>query len=195
MTGIERLSTLEDASADPAEQIAAYAKFLRNASPLTDRSLLQHAVEGLVHLQFKYRAERDYGLIVTEDEYWAIRNVVWNIDKRIFWHSIGKRLLHLYHEGMWVLFNDRTGTWESYNAVSFEKLRLDRPSSWAPWRSVLDDDDPPQFRWFEGARTNLSFNSLDRHILSNPRSSLPSLLGKRVLGTVRTGRAPAAHAS
>ena len=32
------------------------------------------------------------------------------------------------------------------------------------WDSVLDRSDAPFFKWFDGSRTNLSFNCLDRHI-------------------------------
>lgn len=34
------------------------------------------------------------------------------------------------------------------------------------WEQVLDDSDKPFFKWFEGSRTNLSFNCLDRHVLA-----------------------------
>ncbi|WP_050897106.1 acetate--CoA ligase [Patulibacter medicamentivorans] len=33
-----------------------------------------------------------------------------------------------------------------------------------PWERVLDDDDAPFFRWFEGGRINVSDNCLDRHV-------------------------------
>ena len=32
------------------------------------------------------------------------------------------------------------------------------------WDSVLDGSEAPFFKWFEGSRTNLSYNCLDRHI-------------------------------
>lgn len=33
-------------------------------------------MEFLTHLQFKHRKDRNYGIVVTEREYWAIRNIV-----------------------------------------------------------------------------------------------------------------------
>jgi acetyl-CoA synthetase len=33
-----------------------------------------------------------------------------------------------------------------------------------PWERVLDDDDPPFFKWFEGGKLNVSANCLDRHV-------------------------------
>ncbi len=127
-------------------------------------------MEDLVHLQFRHRNERNCGILVTEDEYWAIRNVVWNIDKQIFWNAIGKRILHLFDRttNQWLIFNDISNQWEGYDAITFEKVTKQAPPNWVPWVRVFNDDNAPDFRWFEGARTNLSFNSLDRHILKDP---------------------------
>src|SRR5687767_6860988 len=33
-----------------------------------------------------------------------------------------------------------------------------------PWERVLNDDDPPFYKWFEGGRLNVSENCLDRHV-------------------------------
>jgi acetyl-CoA synthetase len=33
-----------------------------------------------------------------------------------------------------------------------------------PWDEVLDDSDPPFFKWFQGGRLNASYNCLDRHV-------------------------------
>ncbi|HEY4281042.1 MAG TPA: acetate--CoA ligase [Conexibacter sp.] len=36
---------------------------------------------------------------------------------------------------------------------------------WAtPWQTVLDDTDPPFYRWFTGGKLNASYNCLDRHV-------------------------------
>src|SRR5450631_2048134 len=34
-----------------------------------------------------------------------------------------------------------------------------------PWERVLDDDDPPFYKWFVGGTLNVSYNCLDRHVL------------------------------
>jgi acetyl-CoA synthetase len=34
------------------------------------------------------------------------------------------------------------------------------------WTRVLDDDDPPFYRWFTGGTLNASYNCLDRHVLA-----------------------------
>ncbi len=164
------MSALSNSRKGEMERIGILSKFLRNAPPDTDRDLLNTAMEQLVHLQFMHRAERNYGMIVTEDEYWAIRNVVWNIDKQIFWNAIGKRMLHMFDEaaGQWLIFDDESNRREGYDAESFERATPVLDSDWTPWERVFNADNPPDFKWFEGAKTNLSFNSLDRYILKDP---------------------------
>jgi acetyl-CoA synthetase len=34
-----------------------------------------------------------------------------------------------------------------------------------PWETVLDDTNPPFYKWFVGGRLNVSYNCLDRHVL------------------------------
>ena len=56
----------------------------------------------------------------------------------------------------------------------YEKSVKDPEAFWAEaagelhwfkkWDTVLDDSDAPFFKWFDGSRTNLSYNCLDRHI-------------------------------
>jgi acetyl-CoA synthetase len=36
----------------------------------------------------------------------------------------------------------------------------------APWHTVLDQSDAPNYRWFVGGRLNASYNCLDRHVLA-----------------------------
>ncbi|MGH9671177.1 MAG: acetate--CoA ligase [Terriglobales bacterium] len=45
----------------------------------------------------------------------------------------------------------------------------------APWTKVLDWSDPPFARWFVGAKTNVSYNCLDRH-LTTPRRNQAAIL-------------------
>src|SRR5450432_435507 len=35
-----------------------------------------------------------------------------------------------------------------------------------PWKRVLDDDDPPFYKWFTHGTLNVSYNCLDRHVLA-----------------------------
>lgn len=152
------------------EKIAIFSKFLRHADSNTNKELLGRAMEYLVHLQFKHRIDRNFGIIVTEDEYWAIRNIVWNIDKQIFWNAIGKRMGYLFDEtrNQWVIFSDDSNQWEGFDGTSLERVAIERPSDWTPWKRVFNDDRAPYFTWYDGSKTSLSFNSLDRYILENP---------------------------
>ena len=34
----------------------------------------------------------------------------------------------------------------------------------APWEQVLDESDPPFYKWFTGGKLNVSYNCLDRHV-------------------------------
>ena len=40
------------------------------------------------------------------------------------------------------------------------------------WDRVLDDDNPPHYRWFPGAQCNIVYNALDRHIRTVNRNKL-----------------------
>lgn len=45
--------------------------------------------------------------------------------------------------------------------------RIARELHWyQKWERVLDDSNPPFFRWFVGGRTNLCYNAVDRHVLN-----------------------------
>jgi acetyl-CoA synthetase len=50
---------------------------------------------------------------------------------------------------------DPQGWW----ARQAESLHWDEP-----WDTVLDDSDPPFYKWFTGGRLNASYNCLDRHV-------------------------------
>lgn len=43
---------------------------------------------------------------------------------------------------------------------------------YAPWNKVLEDSDKPFFRWFDGARTNIVHNAVDRHLKNFRKNKL-----------------------
>ncbi len=48
-----------------------------------------------------------------------------------------------------------------------------RELSWfKKWSRVLDDSNPPFYRWFPGARCNIAYNALDRHIETANKNKL-----------------------
>ena len=54
-----------------------------------------------------------------------------------------------------------------------------------PWDKVLDDSNKPFFKWFVGARTNIAYNCLDRHVKTWRRNKL-ALIWEGEKGEVRT---------
>ncbi|MBI5688055.1 MAG: acetate--CoA ligase [Verrucomicrobia bacterium] len=54
-----------------------------------------------------------------------------------------------------------------------------------PWDKVLDDSNKPFFKWFVGARTNIAYNCLDRHIKTWRRNKL-ALIWEGEKGELRT---------
>jgi acetyl-CoA synthetase len=57
------------------------------------------------------------------------------------------------------VYEQADGDFEAWWAGEAEKL------DWfAPWERVLDDSNPPFYKWFEGGKLNVSHNCLDRHV-------------------------------
>ena len=54
-----------------------------------------------------------------------------------------------------------------------------------PWDRVLNADNPPFYKWFEGGTTNITYNCLDRH-LDGPRRSKAALIWEGEPGDERT---------
>jgi acetyl-CoA synthetase len=54
-----------------------------------------------------------------------------------------------------------------------------------PWEKVLDDSNPPFYRWFVGAKTNIAYNCLDRHVQTWRRNKL-ALIWEGEKGDSRT---------
>ena len=84
---------------------------------------------------------------------------------------------------------------ESYRALA-EAAKSDPDAFWGeaarrelhwfePFHTVLDWNNPPFARWFEGGTTNLSYNCLDRH-LNGPKANKTALIWEGEPGDVRT---------
>ncbi|HEX5224999.1 MAG TPA: acetate--CoA ligase [Solirubrobacteraceae bacterium] len=50
--------------------------------------------------------------------------------------------------------------WQTWWAGQAEQLHW-----FEPWEDVLDDSEPPFYKWFTGGKLNASYNCLDRHVL------------------------------
>ncbi|MEK9986259.1 MAG: acetate--CoA ligase, partial [Opitutae bacterium] len=53
------------------------------------------------------------------------------------------------------------------------------------WDTVLNDGDKPFFKWFEGGKTNISYNCLDRH-LDGPNRDKPAIIWEGEPGESKT---------
>jgi acetyl-CoA synthetase len=55
----------------------------------------------------------------------------------------------------------------------------------SPWQKVLDDSNPPFYKWFVGGKTNIAYNCLDRHVNTWRRNKL-ALIWEGEKGDSRT---------
>ncbi len=69
--------------------------------------------------------------------------------------------------------------------VKFWEDRARELSWYAPWSKVLDDSNPPFYKWFVGARTNIVLNALDRH-QSTPTKNKLAYIWEAESGEIRT---------
>jgi len=53
------------------------------------------------------------------------------------------------------------------------------------WQQVLDDSDPPFYRWFRGGRLNTCYNALDRHVLNGRGDQAALIYDSPVTNTIR----------
>lgn len=54
------------------------------------------------------------------------------------------------------------------------------------WERVLDDSNPPFYRWYAGGETNTCYNALDRHVDAGHGSRAALIYDSPVTGTIRT---------
>src|SRR3990172_7670513 len=54
-----------------------------------------------------------------------------------------------------------------------------------PWDKVLDDSNPPFYKWFNGAELNISYNCLDRHVKTARKNKL-AYIWEGEMGEIRT---------
>ena len=73
----------------------------------------------------------------------------------------------------------KIGSFEDYRMI-YEESVADPETYWATvadelhwfkrWDTVLDESEKPFFKWFDGGRTNLAYNCIDRHIKGKDRN-------------------------
>ena len=68
--------------------------------------------------------------------------------------------------GAWAYYDEGEECWVGWDAQTGAALTLDLPEDFEPWDRAFNDDDPPNWRWFEGGLTSAAFNEVDRHVLA-----------------------------
>lgn len=54
------------------------------------------------------------------------------------------------------------------------------------WETVLDDSDPPFYRWFKGGILNTCYNALDRHVANGRSDQLALIYDSPITDTIKT---------
>ena len=55
-----------------------------------------------------------------------------------------------------------------------------------PWDRVLDDTNPPFYRWFPGAETNTCYNAVDRHVEAGRGDQAALIYDSPITGVIKT---------
>ncbi|MFP6731777.1 MAG: propionyl-CoA synthetase [Alphaproteobacteria bacterium] len=86
-------------------------------------------------------------------------------------------MANLYDETYARSLNDPEGFWgEAAEAIHWTKR----------WDKVLDDSNPPFYRWFVGAETNACYNALDRHVEGGRADQAALIYDSPVTDTVKS---------
>ena len=75
--------------------------------------------------------------------------------------------------------------WAEGDLAGFWAAQAEQFTWFQPWDKVLDDSDKPFYKWFVGAKTNIVYNCLDRHLDTWRRNKL-ALIWEAENGDVRT---------
>ncbi|WP_234027072.1 AMP-binding protein [Erythrobacter sp. KY5] len=111
------------------------------------------------------------GLTISDrDEFTRLREECRN-DPGAFHGALAKQQICWLVEGhggnpAWAFYDEAAEKWTGWDASSAAPITLDLHESFEPWERAFNDDDPPNWRWFEGGLTSTAFNEVDRHVLS-----------------------------
>lgn len=98
---------------------------------------------------------------------------------------------NMYYAPDTILENANVTEYENmyrYSVENREQFWADQASQlhwFRKWDKVLDDSNPPFFKWFTGGKTNIVYNALDRHQLTATRNKL-ALIWEGEPGDLRT---------
>ena len=75
--------------------------------------------------------------------------------------------------------------WAADDLAGFWAAQAEQFVWFQPWDKALDDSNKPFYKWFVGAKTNIVYNCLDRHLDTWRRNKL-ALIWEAENGDVRT---------
>lgn len=84
----------------------------------------------------------------------------------------------VYYPSDEVVKNAHISDWEAMSKKAdsdlegFWKEEADKFHWFEKWNQVLDDSNPPFYKWFTGGKTNLAYNCLDVHVKNSNRNKL-----------------------
>ena len=84
----------------------------------------------------------------------------------------------VFHPSKEVIENAHIKDWDKLNKEAhedYEKFWAERASElhwFKKWNKVIDDSKKPFYKWFTGAKTNISYNCLDKHVQTYRRNKL-----------------------
>jgi acrylyl-CoA reductase (NADPH)/3-hydroxypropionyl-CoA dehydratase/3-hydroxypropionyl-CoA synthetase len=106
---------------------------------------------------------------------WDSARAACRADPGRFHGAIARRELHWFDPslgepdadgvpgGAWIT-QAADGRWAGIDARSARPVVVPHGPDHEPWSRAFDDDEPPFYRWFVGARTNACLNEVDRHV-------------------------------
>jgi len=80
---------------------------------------------------------------------------------------------------------DQMYAWSVNEPEQFWAEQASQLSWFKKWDKVLDKSNPPFYKWFEGGKTNIILNAIDRHLQTPNRNKL-ALIWEGEPGDVRT---------
>ncbi|MFZ4617147.1 MAG: acetate--CoA ligase [Rectinemataceae bacterium] len=106
--------------------------------------------------------------------------------------NVSERIEELYRPSAEVMAQAHVADWEGMAAragkdfVGFWEEKARELIDWhSPWTKVLDDSNKPFYKWFTGAKTNIVYNAIDRHLKGAYRNKL-ALIWEGENGETRT---------
>jgi acetyl-CoA synthetase len=98
------------------------------------------------------------------------------------WYKPAANVIAQAHVKNW----DEVARQADQDFVGFWEDRAKELIDWQePWTKVLDDSNPPFFKWFVGAKTNIVYNAIDRHLKNHYKNKL-ALIWEGERGEQRT---------